>query len=422
MPKAQYQKRMNRGGRSTGGGGGSTSVSGGGTIPETVSAQTGNTIDTAGRHTHAVLASSNPGNHEVLLKTDADGQLHLLGAELGRVHISDLVGIGTSAPGAMLDVRGDVIINENGGNYDVRIEGETNPNLVFVDASANRVGIKTNSPDTDLDVHGDVTARRLYLSENDTAGGTGNVYFGERPGTTNRALMVYGPGQNTLFKAIISPADVAKHWDVGITAWSRDRDGAGTPDVWYFDILVKGWGNSGDCFLASRATAGLTAGDVVLAPNNVERLRVRRVDGALRYPGNLVAYRNATEHQGYIYIPLATPLTSTAWDGDAYSTTATTKIDTSAVFGAPAGIKAAMVRLIARDSGAHPQTSLHVTLSTGSDMLTTAQMSVRQPGADVMVENCGIVTCDANGDFYYTVNASGAGTTDVWLSIVGYFI
>jgi hypothetical protein len=86
MPKAQYQKRMNRGGRSTGGGGGSTSVSGGGTIPETVSAQTGNTIDTAGRHTHAVLASSNPGNHEVLLKTDADGQLHLLGAELDQLN------------------------------------------------------------------------------------------------------------------------------------------------------------------------------------------------------------------------------------------------------------------------------------------------------------------------------------------------
>lgn len=55
-------------------------------------------------------------------------------------------------------------------------------------------------------------------------------------------------------------------------------------------------------------------------------------------------------------------------------------------------------------------------------MLATAQMSVRQPGADVMVENCGIVTCDANGDFYYTINASGAGTTDVWLTILGYFI
>ena len=63
-----------------------------------------------------------------------------------------------------------------------------------------------------------------------------------------------------------------------------------------------------------------------------------------------------------------------------------------------------------------------MTLSAGSDMLATAQMSVRQPGADVMVENCGIVTCDANGDFYYTINASGAGTTDVWLSIIGYYI
>jgi len=122
------------------------------------------------------------------------------------------------------------------------------------------------------------------------------------------------------------------------------------------------------------------------------------------------------------YVPLATPLTSTSWDGDAYSTTATTKIDTSAVFGAPAGIKAAVVRLIARDSGAHPQTRLEVTLSTSSDMMATAQMSVRQPGANIIIENCGIVTCDANGDFYYTVYASGAGTTNVWLSIIGYYI
>jgi len=36
-----------------------------------------------------------------------------------------------------------------------------------------------------------------------------------------------------------------------------------------------------------------------------------------------------------------TPLTSTAWDGgDAFSTTAKTLIDLSAVFGVPAGVKA----------------------------------------------------------------------------------
>lgn len=84
MPKGQYQKRMNRGsGAGATGGGASTPVIPpiAGLIPETISATSGNTIDTAGRQTHAVLASSNPGANEVLLKTDSDGQIHLQGAE-----------------------------------------------------------------------------------------------------------------------------------------------------------------------------------------------------------------------------------------------------------------------------------------------------------------------------------------------------
>ncbi len=93
MPKAQYQKRMNKG--AAGGpvsGGGSVSVGGGGgTIPETVSAQTGNTIDTAGRHTHYVEASSNPGANERLLKTDAQGQVHLQGAEIDQINPTSVI-------------------------------------------------------------------------------------------------------------------------------------------------------------------------------------------------------------------------------------------------------------------------------------------------------------------------------------------
>src|SRR5690606_34758952 len=52
-----------------------------------------------------------------------------------------------------------------------------------------------------------------------------------------------------------------------------------------------------------------------------------------------------------VFKPLATPLTSTAWDGDAYSTASKTLIDLSVVFGAPAGIKAALVNVSMRDSG-----------------------------------------------------------------------
>jgi len=39
-----------------------------------------------------------------------------------------------------------LVINEPGGNVDFRVEGDTEPNLIFVDASTDRVGIGTASP------------------------------------------------------------------------------------------------------------------------------------------------------------------------------------------------------------------------------------------------------------------------------------
>ena len=74
------------------------------------------------------------------------------------------VGIGAAAPGAKLDVRGDAVFNEGGGDYDFRIEGDANPNMVFVDASADRVGIGTDSPGHPLDVVGVSNADEIRAS------------------------------------------------------------------------------------------------------------------------------------------------------------------------------------------------------------------------------------------------------------------
>lgn len=41
---------------------------------------------------------------------------------------------------------GSFVINDPGNDYDFRVEGDTDANLLFVDASADRVGVGTNSP------------------------------------------------------------------------------------------------------------------------------------------------------------------------------------------------------------------------------------------------------------------------------------
>lgn len=123
---------------------------------------------------------------------------------------------------------------------------------------------------------------------------------------------------------------------------------------------------------------------------------------------------------------LTTPLTSTAWDGDARSTTAKTLIDMSAVFGLPGAsanfyVEAVLVRLAARDSGSATSSAPYVALSP-NNISGSAPLIVRPAGLpnDYIADYSGWVTCDVNGDLYFQTSATGTGTLDVWMEIWGY--
>lgn len=117
---------------------------------------------------------------------------------------------------------------------------------------------------------------------------------------------------------------------------------------------------------------------------------------------------------------LTTPLTSTSWDGDLFSTTAKTLIDLSAVFGAPAGIKAIIAEYSIKDSGSSNGTCRLVLSPNNSNMVGVHLMG--SPTNNHYVTSNAIIPCDANGDIYYQIVASGTNTMTVYIQILGYWL
>lgn len=119
------------------------------------------------------------------------------------------------------------------------------------------------------------------------------------------------------------------------------------------------------------------------------------------------------------------PLTSTSWDGDAYSTTAKTKIDLSAVFSAPGGITQVLVRLQAADSGSAAAAANSCWFGVSpNDTAASLVGAVRLAGEpnDFFKETTFLCPCDSSGDIYFQCAATGASTMDVYIQIWGYEI
>lgn len=142
---------------------------------------------------------------------------------------------------------------------------------------------------------------------------------------------------------------------------------------------------------------------------------LRRVDGLDRALERLQGMLSGASLQPTY---LTAPLTSTSWDGDAHSTTAKTLIDLSAVFGVPAGVRWVLVYISLRDSGAAGN-DCWLSLSP-NDTANQGMLVSCLPVNDRSNRTSAIVPCNADGDIYYQITASGSGTMDVHLQIWGY--
>ena len=136
------------------------------------------------------------------------------------------VGIGSAiTPNALLDVRGNAIFNDDAGDYDFRIEGDTDQNLFFTDAGNNRVGIGTATPSVKLQVNGQTRASS-FRSANGTAGSPSYRFDGD----TNTGLF-RAAADNLAFTTGGSEAmriDAGGNLGLGVTAPTAQFHTTGT--------------------------------------------------------------------------------------------------------------------------------------------------------------------------------------------------
>ena len=110
---------------------------------------------------------------------------------------------------------------------------------------------------------------------------------------------------------------------------------------------------------------------------------------------------------------LATPLTSTSWDGDTKGTGDRATVDLSAVFGVPAGVKAVMMTIQTQADAENDY------IRFGPNSTYNHALTCRTAVAGQIAHAFGIVPCDSNGDIYCYPSATIAG---VQVYIWGYWL
>jgi hypothetical protein len=121
----------------------------------------------------------------------------------------------TTLSGA-LTVNNATVLNEGSGDFDTRIESDGNANMVFVDASTDRVGIGTGSPSNTLDVNGtlgvtgianftnqmtisgSVSGSNRLLGKNTSNNGVGDITIGTGLSLTSNNLTASGTDTTSL--------------------------------------------------------------------------------------------------------------------------------------------------------------------------------------------------------------------------------
>lgn len=126
-------------------------------------------------------------------QTGADGDSVTVG---GSLVVSNTLTAGPVSA-TTLNTSGAVVFNDAGADVDFRVEGDTDANLLFVDASTDRVGIGTSSPASNLQVSNTAGYSTVTFTGSSSSGGI--LAFVDSDGVTTQRILGFGSnsGENT---------------------------------------------------------------------------------------------------------------------------------------------------------------------------------------------------------------------------------
>jgi hypothetical protein len=153
---------------------GEIAASGSGSNGSTYAGYFNNTSTVGGNHYGLFVNTASGGDYGIY---QTGSGINVLGSNTS---IGGTLGVtGETTLSAPLTVNSSAVFNEGSTDSDFRVESDGNANMVFVDASTDRVGIGTASPTKTLDVNGDVRINTVTAPPSSLLGKDGSNVVGE---------------------------------------------------------------------------------------------------------------------------------------------------------------------------------------------------------------------------------------------------
>ena len=147
-------------------------------------------------------------------------------------------------------------INDDNGNFDFQIDGDTNDNVFFLDAGTEKIGIGTNTPGEKLEVIGNISASGAITAINPTLTYTSASIATLANGEGYGEIIEFFPGHGSVDKG-----DVVAHLGSLGSAWR-----AGTAAASYvknmLGVALEDGDGSTPCRVLTRGVVRLAAGHI----------------------------------------------------------------------------------------------------------------------------------------------------------------